>query len=73
VFKDDFVKISGFDSTDKWKISERDEDDLNIDEKSPVIKQFLAPPFLRDSSNRLSMQFLGESSRFVFLMTLFEY
>lgn len=61
--------------TDKWKLSEGDEDDINIDdkEKLPVTNQFLTPPFHRDSPSRLSMQLLGESSGFVFFMFFFSY
>lgn len=61
------MKINGFGLSDKWRCSEEDEDELELGEedKAPVTNHFLAQTFHRDSSNRLSMQFLGESSRFV--------
>lgn len=61
---DDYVKSNGFGLSDKWRYSEEDEDELIIrdEDKQPITNHFLAPSFHRDSSNRLSMQFLGESS-----------
>uniref|UniRef100_A0A2S2P9F5 Partitioning defective 3 n=1 Tax=Schizaphis graminum TaxID=13262 RepID=A0A2S2P9F5_SCHGA len=61
---DDYTKINGFGLSDKWRCSEEDEDDLELgdEDKPPINNHFLAPSFHRDSSNRLSMQFLGESS-----------
>lgn len=60
------MKINGFGLSDKWRCSEEDEDELELgdEDKPPINNHFLAPSFHRDSSNRLSMQFLGESSRF---------
>lgn len=60
------MKINGL--ADKWRCSEEDEDNLDMgdEDKSPISNHYLAPSFHRDSSNRLSMQFLGESSGFVF-------
>ncbi|CAH1732769.1 unnamed protein product [Aphis gossypii] len=61
---DDYMKINGFGLSDKWRCSEEDEDELELgdEDKPPINNHFLAPSFHRDSSNRLSMQFLGESS-----------
>ncbi|XP_025203351.1 partitioning defective 3 homolog isoform X5 [Melanaphis sacchari] len=61
---DDYMKINGFGLSDKWRCSEEDEDELELgdEDKPPISNHFLAPSFNRDSSNRLSMQFLGESS-----------
>lgn len=61
------MKTNGFGLSEKWRCSEEDEDRLDVcdDDKTPITNNFLAPSFHRDSSNRLSMQFLGESSRFV--------
>ncbi|XP_025408039.1 partitioning defective 3 homolog isoform X4 [Sipha flava] len=61
---DDYMKINGFGLSNKWRCSEEDEDELELGEedKAPVTNHFLAQTFHRDSSNRLSMQFLGESS-----------
>lgn len=71
MLKDDYIKTNGFGSSEKWRCSEEDEDRLELynDEQAPVTNNFLAPSFHRDSSNRLSMQFLGESSRFVNFIT----
>lgn len=52
----------------KWKCSEEDEDEIETvnNVELSLYNNFLAPTFHRDSSNRLSMQFSGESSGFVF-------
>lgn len=73
LFKDDYIKINGFGLSDKWRCSEEDEDELELcdEDKAPVTNHFLAQTFHRDSSNRLSMQFLGESSRFVVIIYSF--
>lgn len=70
MFKDDHMKTNGFGLSEKWRCSEEDEDRLELcdSDKPPISNNFLAPSFHRDSSNRLSMQFLGESSRFVYLI-----
>jgi len=60
------MKNNGFGLSDKWRYSEEDEDELEDEENSSSNNNFLVPSFHRDASNRLSMQFLGESSRFVF-------
>lgn len=63
------MKINAFGLTHNERLSEgENNNDLNIDEKeNPLVtKQFLTSPFHRDSSNRLSIQFSGESSGFVF-------
>lgn len=65
------MKTNGFGLSEKWRCSEEDEDRLDLcddDDKTPVANNFLAPSFHRDSSNRLSMQFLGESSRYVYFI-----
>lgn len=61
------MKTNGFGLSEKWRCSEEDEVELDLcdDDKPTVTNNFLAPSFHRDSSNRLSMQFLGESSRFI--------
>ncbi|VVC45881.1 Hypothetical protein CINCED_3A001311 [Cinara cedri] len=58
----DYTKINGFGLSDKWRCSEEDEYQIEFcDDKPPISNHFLAP-FHRDSPNRLSMQYLGESS-----------
>lgn len=59
------MKNNGFGLSDKWRCSEEDEDELEDEGNSTSNNNFLVPSFHRDASNRLSMQFLGESSRFV--------
>lgn len=73
VFKDDHMKINGFGLPDKWRCSEEDEDELEVEDedKPPISNHFLAPSFHRDSSNRLSMQFLGESSGLAYIIFYF--
>lgn len=65
MLKGDYTKINGFGLSDKWRCSEEDEYQVELcNDKPPITNHFLAP-FHRDSPNRLSMQYLGESSRFV--------
>lgn len=66
LLKDDYIKINNL--ANKWKCSEEDEDEIEVgnNAKPSLSVNFLAPAFHRDSSNRLSMQFSGESSGFVF-------
>lgn len=63
------MKINGFGLSDKWRCSEEDENELDSDdEDKPTNNNFLAPSFHRNSSNRLSMQFLGEPSGLVLIL-----
>ncbi|XP_050439325.1 partitioning defective 3 homolog isoform X2 [Adelges cooleyi] len=63
LLKDEYLKQNGFGGPDNWRYSEEDEDELEMEDedKPTVTNHFLAPSFHRDSSNRLSMQFLGDT------------
>ncbi|XP_050530770.1 partitioning defective 3 homolog isoform X2 [Daktulosphaira vitifoliae] len=64
LLKDEYFKQNGFGGNDNWRCSEEEEEselEIENEDKPSVTNHFQVPSFHRDSTNRLSMQFLGDS------------